>query len=126
MADPLILVNPHDRTSSRFVLAFGAYGWTVLVCWANSLEDALDEAIDWIVDNEPGLLADDAVREAYEQAIADGMSEEDAQTESEIDVTCGGNCGNYIHSAEWSIVSENPTRAEMLALVAEHGGVKVA
>lgn len=51
MADPLKLVNPHDRnwTSSRFVLAFGAYGWTVLVCWANSLEDALDGVAPLVV-----------------------------------------------------------------------------
>ena len=43
--NPLVLVNPTDRdwTKGRYVLAFGAYGWTRLMVWASSLEDALIE-----------------------------------------------------------------------------------
>ncbi len=63
----IIEVNPGDRdwTCHVYVLYFGAYGWTQLRVWANHLEDALDECIDWIVDNAPGLLADDQVAEEY-------------------------------------------------------------
>ncbi len=35
------------------------------------------------------------------------MSEDDAQDESHADTTCGGNCGHYILSYEWGIVSED-------------------
>lgn len=125
--DPIIIVNPNDRdwTDSRFVLCFGAYGWTRLMVYANSLEDALDECVDWIADNAPGLLADDAVHKAYNEAIANGMSEEAAQGEAEEDTTCAGNEGHYLNSWEWGIVAENPSRADVLALAKEHG-IKIA
>lgn len=109
-------INSTDRdwTKGRYLLAFGAYGDTRLLVWANSLEDALDECVDWIVENEPGLLADEQVREEYERAIAEGLSEEEAQERAEVDTICAGNYGNYLNSWEWSIVFENPTRAELL------------
>lgn len=114
---PLVLVNPNDKswTKHRYVLSFGTYGWTKLMAWANSLEDALDECVDWIVDNAPGLLCDDVVREEYERAIAEGKSEEEAIAEAEVDVTRAGNAGNCINSDEWHIVFEDPTRQELLA-----------
>lgn len=117
----LEIVNPGDRswTRHRYILWFGAYGWTRLMVWANSLEDALDEAIDWISVNAPGLLADEQVAEAYREAIARGLSDEEAQQEAEIDTTSGGNCGNYLNSSEWGIVAEDPTRAEVKAIIGE-------
>ncbi len=116
----ITIVNASDRSWTRhnFVLAFGAYGDTVLRVYANSLDSALDEAIDWIVDNAPGLLADEQVAETFQDAIARGMSEEDAQEEATQDTTCGGNCGNYILSQEWAIVAEDPSRTEIKALLA--------
>ncbi len=115
------IVNPRDRdwTRHRYILCFGAYGWTKLMVWANSLDSALDEAVDWIVDNAPGLLADEQVAEEYARAIAEGMSEEEALEEAEVDTTCAGNCGNYILSHEWGVVVEDPTRAQVLELMAE-------
>lgn len=47
------LVNPDERnfTKNNFILAFGAYGWTVLRVWANCLDDALEIAAEWLSDH---------------------------------------------------------------------------
>ena len=112
-------VNPNDGgwTNGRFVLAFGAYASIYLVVWANGLDDALDGAVDWIVDHKPGLLCDDQVSELYKEALAEGCSEERAHEKAEVDCTCAGNAGNYIPSWEWSVVAENPSRQQMLAIL---------
>lgn len=112
----IVPVNGSDRdwTRHRYILSFGAYGETLLMVWANSLDDALDECVDWIADNAPGLLADEQVAEAYNEAIAAGKSEEDAQAEAETDTTCAGNAGHYLLSYEWGIVAEDPDRATIL------------
>lgn len=114
----ITLVNPTDRdwTKHRYVIALGAYG-TKLLIWANSLEDALDEAIDWAATNAPGLLANADRDEAYREAIESGMSEDDACDESLVDLTIGGNFGDAIRSDEWHIVAEDPTRSEILRLM---------
>lgn len=111
-------INPNDKswTRHRYVLWFGAYGTIHLLVWANSLEDALDECIDWIADNAPGLLMDEAVNEAFQEARAKGMSEEEAWDESQTDMTCGGNAGNFIASWEWGIDAEDPTREDILRM----------
>ena len=113
------LVNPGDSdwTKHKFVLQFGAYGDVTLCAHANSLDDALDGCIDWIAEHMPGLLADDAVREAYAEAIAEGKSEDEARDFAETDVTIGGNCGHYLHSWEWGIVAEDPTREELFNFI---------
>lgn len=119
-------INASDRdwTRHRYILWFGAYGDTRLMVWANSLDDALDECIDWIADNAPGLLADEQVEEAYKEALAEALAEgldqeeaeERAQDEAMVDTTCGGNCGHYLLSWEWGILAEDPTRADILEL----------
>jgi len=110
--------NDRDWTNHRFVLYFGAYGDTKLLVWANNLEDALDECIDWIVDNKPVLLCDEQVKEEYDRAIAEGKSEDEACEIAECDTTSGGNCGNRILSWEWGILAEDPDRATLKEIVA--------
>lgn len=114
----IIPVNATDAdwTRHRYILWFGAYGTTRLMVWANSLDDALDGAIDWLVDNAPGHIVDDQVNEAYEEAIGAGKSEDEAREEAESDTTIGGNAGNHILSHEWGIVKEDPSRADLLEL----------
>jgi hypothetical protein len=112
----VVAVNTRDDGSQRFILWFGAYGTTYLMVWANHLEDALDECIDWLADNAPGHLVDDQVNEDYAAAIAAGKSEEEAIEEAESDTTSGGNAGHYILSHEWGIVRENPSRADVLEI----------
>jgi len=114
------LVNPIARAfvdNKRYVLWFGAYGETRLMVWARSLESALDECVDWIADNAPGLLADDGVHEQYKRLVAEGVDEEKAQEEATVDTTCAGNNGHYLNSWEWGIVAENPTRAQVLEIL---------
>lgn len=113
----LHIVNPGDKdwTRGRWVIRIGAYGETNLLVWANSLDTALDEAIDWLVDHEPGYLADEQAAEAYREALAEGMSEDQAMDEAHTDLTCGGNCGNYIRSDEWHYIEE-PDRATLIRL----------
>lgn len=118
MSCSIEIVNPTDRafTSSRFVLWFGAYGSTRLMVWADDLSDAFDEAIDWIAEHSPGMLADDSVCEAFDDARAAGLPDEAARELAETDMSQGGNCGNYVPSWEWGCLAENPTRADVLAL----------
>lgn len=113
-------VNPSDRnwTKHRYILAFGAYGDTLLMVWANSLDDALDECVDWIADNAPGLLADDEVADEFKRLVSEGMSEEQAMEQAEIDTTCAGTYPfHYLHSWEWTIVAEDPSRKDVLELM---------
>jgi len=112
------IINPTDSdwTTERFILWFGAYGEERHMVWANHLQDALDESIDWLAENAPGYLCNEEVNEAYQEAVNDGMSEEDAFDHSVTDVTTGGNASDHILSYQWGIVAENPTRAQILEL----------
>lgn len=118
MATKMVAVNGGDRdwTRGRYILGFGEY--LRLMVWGNSFKDALDEAVDWIADNKPGLLHDNEVAEAYAWAVEQGKSEEEAAQEAEIGMTVAGNACHYLLSSEWTIVAENPTRAEVKALLA--------
>jgi hypothetical protein len=123
------MINPTEKSYHRcaFVLWFGAYGETRLHVYADSLEDALDECVDWAVDHAPGLLADEQVREAYQEALAqriaagaDATDErviEECQQEAEIDTTTAGNGGNYLLSWEWGIALERPSAADLYAYI---------
>ena len=113
--EKIVAVNGSDRdwTDHRYILCFGAYGWTRLMVWANSLEDALDESVDWIVENAPGLLCNEEVYAEYNRLVAEGKSVEEAMEEATVDTTCAGNCGDYLLSYEWGIVAEDPTREEI-------------
>lgn len=135
IAPHFYVVNPPDTHCpsyrpeygpDRFIFWLGAYGSTMLLVYSDHLEDALDEMIDWCVDFATSMLCDDQVDEEfarlYDEYIATGMSEEDASekaaSEAEVDTTQGGNCGHYLLSQEWGIVCENPTRQELLEIIA--------
>ena len=115
----IIAVNGTDRnwTKHRYILAFGAYGLLRLMVWGNSLEDALDSSVDWIADNARGLLCDEAVDSAYLEARDRGLSEDEAWEEATVDTVCAGNSGHYLNGSEWTVVAEDPSRSEVLALV---------
>jgi hypothetical protein len=126
-AHTLTIINPDDRTfyGKAYVLWFGACGPTRLLAYAKSLEDALETCVDWIVDNAPGLLADEQVHEAYNEAIdaarevGEDVEDDDVQCrcqdEATVDTTICGD--HYLHSSEWGIVVEQPSRANMLELI---------
>lgn len=110
--------NSCGRNPNRYVIAFGAYGWTVCLVWADHLEDALDECFDWAEDNAPGLFCDDSVNEEYNRAIAEGKSEDEAYEKSTVDTICAGNYGHYMPAWEVHLVCENPDRKTLKEIVA--------
>lgn len=113
------IANPSERAFQRnsFLFWFGAYGSTYVLAYGAHLEDALESAVDWIVDNEPGHLMDDEVQEAYERAIAEGKDEEEAIEEAEMDMTGFGHSGmHYLASWEWGIVVESPTKSQLIEI----------
>ena len=118
----IVLVNPQSGSTRyrerRFLVTLGAYGDTLLIVWARCDQDALDEAIDWCVDNEPGLLCDEAVADEYREAIAEGLDEDDARERAEVDTICGGNCGNYLRA--WEVGISDLGRDDMLELKKHH------
>jgi hypothetical protein len=106
--------RPTDSTEERTMRVE-----TRLLVYARHLEDALDECVDWIAENAPGLLANDSVKEMYDEAIAEGKSEEEAIEYAEQDTTQAGNCGDYILSYEWGIVGEGLSPKEIANYVHE-------
>lgn len=117
----LVSINPTDShwAKHRYILAFGAYGWTKLLVWANSLDDALDECADWCEDHAPGLFADDAVRDEYERLMAEGQPDDMCQEMAEVDTIQAGNASHYFNSWEVNVYAEDPDRATIKALQGE-------
>lgn len=116
----LHIVNPEPPgkyARSRFVLWFGSYCTDYLLVWADSLEDALDECVDYLAEHMPGLLCDVEVSSAYTEGLKEGLSDDEAMDRAAVDTTCAGNRGNYLRSWEWGIALENPTRTQLLQLM---------
>jgi hypothetical protein len=118
----LAIVNSDDRslTKHRYVLAFTAGGWSVALytlVWGNNLQDALDEAIDWIASHAPGLLATEYVYSEIQRLVATGVDNDTAWEEATQDMICGGNAGDYISSVCVHVVKQNPSRAELKSLI---------
>lgn len=99
----------HD--SNRYLVQIGAYGETKLLVLANSEDDALEAAAEWCEENAPGHLANDAVCEEYERAIADGLSEEEARDRAEVD-TIALDQGRYLLS--WEVSVHRASREDIL------------
>ena len=112
------VANSSDRTWTRhrYLVSFGAYGGTHVLVYANGAEDASEIAINYVAERWPGLLADEEVAGAYKEARAEGLSEEDAQQQAEVDTVCASSDGiHYVHSWEMSIL-EDPSREYLLSL----------
>jgi hypothetical protein len=128
----IVLVNPsyRDWTRHNYVLWFGAVGTTVLRVWANSLDDAIEEAAGWLADHAPGHVMAHwgeehiaLVREVCEEEgiafPAPGEAPDAAFYESceraEADLTYTES--GYLTSYEWGILAEDPDRADLDALI---------
>ena len=119
-----IFINPTDYPQSRhhgigsrtklFGLHFGAYGWTKVLVWSDSLEDALEEAAGWLADHAPGIFVDqenlaELEKEAIEEAREENPDADDEELEqivmdsdsahTDLTYTESG----YIASYEWGI-----------------------
>jgi len=144
MHAPLTIVNPSERDwkEHRFVLSFGHSPIHLLV-WGH-LEDALEEAADWLCEHAPGLvhkkgngadkrdpLLDELMAETCEElglawpipddidwSDSDAMQPYwDAEQQAFADLTECEDC--YIGSDEWCITLEDPTRAELKSFISE-------
>lgn len=120
MSAKLIAINGSYKswTQRRYILAFGFHGRTRLLVWANGIEDALDECIDWLAEHQPGLLCDENVNEEYREALADGCGESEAWERATADTICGGNAGHHLLAWECRILAEDPDRATIKAIEA--------
>lgn len=118
------IINPNDANfyKHRYVFAFGAYGDTLLMAYAEGPDSALDECIDWLVEHAPGHIIDEQVNEEFRRLKAEGKSDEKAWEEAEVDTVSGGNAGNHVNASEVHIVAEDPTREQLyeIAQVAEN------
>jgi 5'-deoxynucleotidase YfbR-like HD superfamily hydrolase len=119
MAKKLIVVRSSSANTCRFVFWFGVSSPTYILAYGRGIEDALDEAIEWVGNNKPGLLCDKEVADLFKEYIAEGETEEDAQNMSEADTYHCGDNNHYVNSDEWRIIFENPQRAELKAWLAD-------
>ena len=133
----LIPVNGSDRswTRNRFVLWFGQCAPTYLMIWANDIESAFEIAVEWLDDNAPGHLTsftlEDYQLTAKELKLEwratwpdyDDMNFVNVVDTTEADHTTIGHTtlkhGTHVASYEWGIIFENPTRAQIKALIGE-------
>lgn len=136
----LIYVNENDagmlsRPGERYGWRTYLFGFRAeyLVVYAEALGDALDELIDWVHDNRPDALAN----EAHEEALNDALRERGIDPDEEIDwddravqqadeeadagLIGGGNYGDYVQADELYMHQENTNRDRMLAFARERG-----
>lgn len=110
----IVVVNGANAQFARhkFVVQIASSKFLV---YEDNEQDALDETIDFISENEEqfgGLLADNEVNERYDELVAGGMGEEAAHEEAELDKISGGNYGNWLNSSEVHI-TKDPSREEL-------------
>jgi hypothetical protein len=124
----VINANAKHWTQQTYVLWFGACSPTLLLVYANSLDDALEECSEWLADNAPGLIMPawgeehtTLVKEACEEVglaypPSDGADLEadgyyDAQYTAEADLTYTES--GYLTAYDWGIALENPSPKEI-------------
>lgn len=124
------IINTPDPSSEEdfaqnFLLWFGSVSPTYLLVFKDagidSLDDALNEAVDWIEDHAPGLLCDDEVHDKYQRLVKEacdkkGLPDENMlgdrvldklREKSEANTTRAGNHGRYLHGSEWGVDGED-------------------
>lgn len=128
----VILTNPTERSHHQhsYVLWFGAYGWTRLHTYADSLDDALESCAAWLAEYAPGLirrLSDyhDLMKDACEEIGIPWPSTQDDTTRDEqywqaeeramVDHTRTES--GWIPSWEWGVALEAPTTEQLYRYV---------
>ncbi len=67
-AAPIANACDYDWTDELYYFSLGAYGSTHVYVWANSADDAMEEMVEWVDDNAPGLLSTIGEAELRESA----------------------------------------------------------
>lgn len=117
----MIVLHDNKHEDKRWLLWAGAVCPETFLVWGD-LDDALDEVGEWAEKHAPGWFCDEAVADEYKRAIAEGLDEESAQQQAEVDTTSMCDGRHYMNSWEWGIVREDPTRAEIIAVRDESRG----
>lgn len=105
------VANPSDHNwiDGLWALTFGASGSEHVLVWADSVEDALEEAAEWLKDTGKigYFVPDDEMRERYDEALAKAGGDEEKATEvAEQDLTLTE--AGYIPSHEWFVDEASP------------------
>lgn len=104
---PYVLVNPLEidawQKPDLYAMHFGAYGNTRLLIWANTLESAIDPAVEWLAEYAPGhLSSEEDVAKLMEKVREEqpGIDDEAAYEKATADLyyTESG----YLTSYEWT------------------------
>jgi hypothetical protein len=117
-----ILINPLEYPQKRhagigertqlYGLQFGAYGWTKVLVWSGSLDDALEEAAGWLADHAPGIFVDqENLAELEKEARKEAREENPKADDDELDEIVMDTAytdltyteSGYIPSYEWTI-----------------------
>ena len=80
-------------------LTSGHFTWISFLAFG-SVEDSLDQVIDFLAEYHPGALYDEQVQEEFDRLKAEGASNDEAWEGSAIDMINGGNCGHWLLSEE--------------------------
>jgi hypothetical protein len=133
-ARKVYLNNPTERKwyKHSYVLWFGESGATYIHCYANSLEDALEECGAWLADHAPGHImpfGSDEHTELLKEACQDagvefnpdkfyGVIDSDADeilqsAEADLTYTESG----FITSYEWGVSMEDPTTESLYSFI---------
>lgn len=100
-----------DRDDNGYLFTFGAYGDTRLVVLAGSLEDALEQAFEWLDEHAPGLLTK-VDYEAAARELGPQASEDSIAVHAELDLTVCSHTtlehGNAIPNWEWAVRDLEP------------------
>ena len=99
----------HDG-DSRFVFFFQQR--TYVMAWGRGIDEALDNAFDWIEDYAPGLFCDDECAAEYKRAIEEGCTEDAAYKRSDEGTTHAGNAGHAMRSDDWGFAANETTDRE--------------
>jgi hypothetical protein len=111
-----INVASYKSGSNRYLFAIGNQGFDprYILAYGNDIQSALSEAIEWIAQNDPKLLANDVVQELFDEALESGLEQYEAWEEATIDTTSNDDGDQYICSDDWSIVLEEPTTLQLM------------
>lgn len=105
------VANPSEKSWTRhnYLLWFGACGATYVLVYANGLEDALETAAEYCVEQEwYGLVT------PHDQADDDDWAEWERVCNGESDGVTYTEAG-FIVSWEWGIVGEDISKADLIA-----------
>lgn len=125
------IANPSDCGKDLFEFRFGAYGCTHLYVWGEHLEEALEEAFEWLDENAPvHLVSNERLTELYKEAAEElgfdpYTTEEDEcdqiTTRAEADLTICSHTTLYngaaLNSSEWYVNEITDTSDVMLASI---------